>query len=90
MTQINYCTKHRKNKRLPIIERAQIELLVKQETKKSEIARIIGIFSSTLYNELNRGNVEQMETHLKTHAAQYWINTLPRKIFDYSCSNDLY
>jgi IS30 family transposase len=39
MTQINYSTKHIKNKHLTIKERAQIELLVKQGTKKSEIAR---------------------------------------------------
>ena len=63
MTQTNYSTKHIKNKHLTIKERAQIELLIKQVTKKLEIARIIGIFSSTLYNELNRGTVAQMDTH---------------------------
>ena len=58
MTQTNYSTKHIKNKHLTIKERAQIELLIKQGSKKSEIARIIGISRSTLYNELNRGTVE--------------------------------
>ena len=62
MTQTNYSTKHIKNKHLTIKERAQIELLIKQGSKKSEIARIIGISRSTLYNELNRGTVEQMDT----------------------------
>ena len=67
MTQINYSTKHIKNKHLTIKERAQIELLVKQGTKKTEIAKIIGISRSTLYNELNKGTVEQMDTNLKIH-----------------------
>ena len=57
MTQTNYITKHIKNKHLTIKERAQIELLIKQGTKKSEIAKIIGISRSTLYNELNKGTV---------------------------------
>ena len=74
MTQTNYSTKHIKNKHLTIKERAQIELLVKQGTKKSEIARIIGISRSTLYNELNRGTVEQMDTHLKIHK-EYFAET---------------
>ena len=74
MTQTNYSTKHIKNKHLTIKERAQIELLIKQGTKKSEIARIIGISRSTLYNELNRGTVEQMDTHLKIHK-EYFAET---------------
>ena len=57
-----------------IKERAQIELMVKQGTKKSEIARIIGISRSTLYNELNKGTVEQMDTHLKIHK-EYFAET---------------
>jgi len=52
VTQTNYITKHIKNKYLTIKERAQIELLIKQGTKKSEIAKIIDISRSTLYNEL--------------------------------------
>ena len=74
MTQTNYSTKHIKNKHLTIKERAQIELLIKQGSKKSEIARIIGISRSTLYNELNRGTVEQMDTHLKIHK-EYFAET---------------
>ena len=58
MAQKNDITKRIKNKHLTIKERAQIELLVKQGVKKSEIARIIGISRSTLYNELNKGTVE--------------------------------
>lgn len=74
MTQINYSTKHIKNKHLTIKERAQIELLVKQGTKKTEIAKIIGISRSTLYNELNKGTVEQMDTNLKIHK-EYFAET---------------
>ena len=74
MTQTNYITKHIKNKHLTIKERAQIELLIKQGTKKSEIAKTIGISRSTLYNELNKGTVEQMDTHLKIHK-EYFAET---------------
>lgn len=65
MTQSHYTTKHIKNKHLTIKERAQIELLLRQGVKKAEIARLIGIPRSTLYNELNRGTVEQMDTQLR-------------------------
>ena len=74
MTQTNYSTKHIKNKHLTIKERAQIELLVKQGTKKTDIAKIIGISRSTLYNELNKGTVEQMDTNLKIHK-EYFAET---------------
>ena len=74
MAQKNDITKRIKNKHLTIKERAQIELLVKQGVKKSEIARIIGISRSTLYNELNKGTVEQMDTQLKIHK-EYFAET---------------
>ena len=74
MAQKNHITKRIKNKHLIIKERAQIELLVKQGVKKSEIARIIGISRSTLYNELNKGTVEQMDTQLKIHK-EYFAET---------------
>lgn len=67
MTQTNYTTKHRKNKHLTIKERAQIEMLLKQGKTKSEIARVIGLPRSTLYNELHRGTVDQMDTNLEVH-----------------------
>ena len=67
MTQTNYTTKHRKNKHLTIKERAQIEMLLQQGKTKSEIARVIGIPRSTLYNELHRGTVDQMDTNLEVH-----------------------
>lgn len=35
--------------------------------KKAEIAKVLGISRSTLYNELNRGTVEQTNTHLEVH-----------------------
>ena len=74
MAQKTHITKRVKNKHLTIKERAQIELLVKQGVKKSEIARIIGISRSTLYNELNKGTVEQMDTQLKIHK-EYFAET---------------
>lgn len=39
--------------------------------KKTEISRELGISRSTLYEELNRGTVNQMDTNLKTYRKYY-------------------
>ena len=46
-------------------KRAQIEILLRQGAPKVQIARAAGIFQSTLYNELNRGTVEQTDANRK-------------------------
>lgn len=40
-------------------ERYQIEILLKQKTPKTQIAKILGISRTTLYNEIKRGSVIQ-------------------------------
>ena len=39
---------------------------------KVQIARAVGISRSTLYNELNRGTVEQTDTNLKKYQRYFW------------------
>lgn len=49
-----------KHKHLTYAHRKQIEALLKAHVSKVEISRIIGCCISTLYNELRRGNVQQI------------------------------
>ena len=67
MTQEQYTTKEKKFQHLTLEKRAQIEILLRQGYRKAQIAKIIGISRSTLYNELKRGTVEQLDTNLKRH-----------------------
>ena len=67
MPQEKYSRKGRKFKHLTKEKRAQIEVLLKQKIPKTEIAKIVGIARSTLYNELKRGTVEQIDTNLKPY-----------------------
>jgi 5-methylcytosine-specific restriction endonuclease McrBC regulatory subunit McrC len=67
MTQGQYTTAQRKFKHLTREKRAQIEILLRQGLPKVQIARAVGISRSTLYNELKRGTVDQMDTHLKKY-----------------------
>lgn len=67
MSQLHYTTKSRKFKHISEKQRIQIELLLKLKKPKSEIAKIVGISRSTLYEELARGTVEQIDTNLVIH-----------------------
>ena len=67
MAQQDYSTKRRKFQHLTEEKRAQIEILLQMKVSKSRIAREVGIAHSTLYNELARGSVEQLDTHLRTY-----------------------
>lgn len=67
MTQAHYTTEERKFQHLTREKRAQIEILLRQGLPKVQIARAVGISRSTLYNELNRGTVEQIDTNLKKY-----------------------
>lgn len=66
MTQEYYSTGRRKFQHLTAEKRAQLEILLKVRPKipKTRIAKMLGIARSTLYDELNRGSVEQMDTNL--------------------------
>ena len=65
MTREQYTTKQRKFQHLTREKRAQIEILLRQGLPKVQIARAVGISRSTLYHELSRGTVEQIDTNLK-------------------------
>ena len=67
MSQTHYTTKRRKFKHITEKQRIQIELLLEQKMRKTEIAQIVGISRSTLYEELARGTIEQIDTNLKTY-----------------------
>lgn len=64
MTQGNNNIKKRSFKHLNEAQRAQIEMLLKQGMPKTRIAAEIGIARSTLYNEIKRGTVEQIDSRL--------------------------
>ena len=72
MTQEQYITKRRTFQHLTREKRAQIEILLRQGLPKVQIARAVGISRSTLYNELNRGTVEQINTNLKKYQRYFW------------------
>ena len=48
-------------------ERTKNEILHRRKVKKTEIAKQLGISRPTLYEELKRGTVDQMDTNLKIH-----------------------
>lgn len=72
MSQKDYTTRRRGFQHLTREKRAQIEILLKQKVKKTDIAKAIGISRSTLYNELRRGTVEQIDTELRTYRKYFW------------------
>ena len=72
MAQGQYTTSQRKFQHLTREKRAQIEILLCQGLPKVQIARAVGISRSTLYNELSRGTVEQIDTNLKKHQRYFW------------------
>lgn len=68
-----YCTtKKRKFKHINQAKRAQIEILLRQGMPKTQIAKAIGISRSTLYNELKRGTVEQLDSNLCVYTKYYY------------------
>lgn len=74
MSKNNYTTKRNTFKHLTKEKRAQIEILLRQGISKLEIARAVGISRSTLYNELNRGTVDQLDSELR-HFRRYFADT---------------
>jgi IS30 family transposase len=72
MTQEQYTTEQKKFQHLTREKRAQIEILLRQGLPKVQIARAVGISRSTLYNELSRGTVEQIDTNLKKYQQYFW------------------
>ncbi len=72
MSQNNYTAKRKEFKHLTKEKRAQIEILLRQGVPKTEIARAVGISRSTLYNELNRGTVDQLDSELRHCRRYFW------------------
>lgn len=72
MAQKEYTTKGRQFKHLTVEKRAQIEILLRRKVPKSQIAKEVGIARSTLYNELARGSVEQLDSELRTYRRYFY------------------
>ena len=73
MTKSNYTPKRKKFHHLTKEKRAQLEILLKiiPKVPKIKIATMLGIARSTLYEELKRGTVEQIDTNLKSYTKYY-------------------
>lgn len=71
MTLDHYTTGRKKFKHLTLAKRGEIEALLKLGVSKVQIAKQVGISRSTLYEELKRGTVEQMDSNLKTHKVYF-------------------
>ena len=73
MTKSNYTPKRKKFHHLTKGKRAQLEILLKiiPKVPKIKIATMLGIARSTLYEELKRGTVEQIDTNLKPYTKYY-------------------
>ena len=67
MAQKEYSTKRKGFQHLTSEKRAQIEILMRMKVPKSQIAREVGISRSTLYNELARGTVVQMDSERRMY-----------------------
>ncbi len=72
MTQEQYTTGRRKFQHLTKEKRAQIDILLQQGLPKAQIARAVGISRSTLYLELARGTVEQLDSELRPYRRYFW------------------
>ena len=66
MSNTDCITKPRKFHHLTEIQRGEIQAMVKLKVPKVQIAIIVGISRSTLYEELKRGTVIQMNSDLTT------------------------
>ena len=74
MSQEHFSTKTRSFQHLTPYQRGQIQALMEQGIPKTQIAKQVGIARSTLYEELKRGTVDQMNTNL-THYKKYFADT---------------
>ena len=74
MSKTDCITKSRKFHHLTEIQRGQIQVMLEMEVPKVQIAVKVGISRSTLYEELKRGTVIQMNSDLTTRE-QYFAET---------------
>lgn len=59
---------------LTYAQRCKIQAMLELDISKSEIARRLGIVRSTLYDEISRGTVTQLDTNLKPYE-KYFADT---------------
>ena len=71
MSQEQYTTKAREFKHLDLKKRAQLEILLKQKMSKAQIARELGISRSTVYEEIRRGSVRQLDSELRSYTRYF-------------------
>ena len=71
MSQEQYNTKKREFKHLSVQKRAQLEILLKQKMSKTQIAKELGISRSTVYEEIKRGSVQQMDGELRVYTRYF-------------------
>lgn len=64
-------TRKRKFKHLTKYQRGEIQALLREGLSKKQIAQKVGIARSTLYAELKRGTVEQMNSDLTKHRVYF-------------------
>lgn len=67
MTQRKYTTRKRTFQHLTKEKRVQIGILLRQGLPKTQIAKVVGSARATLYLELTRGTVEQLDSELCVH-----------------------
>jgi len=65
MSSTNSTTNKRRFQHLNSYQRGEIQALMRQKVPKTQIANQLGISRSTLYEELKRGTVEQLDSNLK-------------------------
>ena len=66
MSKTDCITKSRKFHHLTEIQRGEIQAMMKMKVPKNKIAKEVGISRATLYEELNRGTVIQVNSDLTT------------------------
>mgnify|MGYP001118780388 CR=1 FL=1 len=71
MSQNHCTTKHRQYTHLSEFERGQIQAMLKLKVKPTEIALALGRRPSTIYREIKRHSVTQVDTNLKTHKVYF-------------------
>ena len=74
MSKKHSTTTRRNFKHLTAYQRGEIQALLKEGLPKMRIAQKVGIARSTLYEELKRGTVEQMNSDL-TKRREYFADT---------------
>ena len=75
MGQENYT---RKKKHLTVMERAKIEILLKQKKSVSEIARELGRCKSVISREIKRNSVEQLDSEMRKRI-RYFADSAQRQ-----------